>query len=103
MFVGVLNLMHVKAIQKFQNEMVHNSTICFYCEMIENNHKGLNDSLHENKQEESQVEMTPCHKCKRAYFHDYDCLKKMKSRHDSICLKYADNWEHVNRIVENTY
>ncbi len=102
MFVGVLNLMHTKAIEKFQNEMIVNTTICFYCQMIENQKLDLEENAHATNDKETN-DMLACHKCKRAYYHDYYCLKKMKTRHDPICYKYSENWEYVNRIVDNTY
>jgi hypothetical protein len=103
MFVGVLNLMHLKAKEKFQNEMVYNSTICFYCQMIENQ-KSQNEEITQGTNDVKETnEIINCHKCKRAFYHDYDCLKKMKSRHDPICLKYAENWQYVNKIVDNSY
>jgi hypothetical protein len=90
MFICVLNLMKIKAIEKFQEELIMNSNICFYCDFIS---KKKDNNFEGNK-------YYPCLKCNRAYYCSIKCMRKNKIMHDPVCFKYSERFNEINEIVD---
>lgn len=80
--------MKYKSIDKLQENFQNNTYTCFYCELLEISEKLEN------------INIFSCPKCKRAYYCSLKCMKKMKSKHESICHKYYQNYNKVNEIVD---
>lgn len=89
MLYSVLNLMKSKCIDKFQDEVEINSSICFNCKI---------DAKSEELEDNAGI--FSCPKCKRAFYCSLKCMKKMKDKHESVCLKYFKNYQRVNDIVD---
>jgi hypothetical protein len=81
--------MKAKAIEKYQEELIVNTSICFNCNIIE------------GKDTEDKTNIFSCLKCSRAHYCSFKCMKKMKTKHDPICMKYSEKFSEVNDIIEN--
>lgn len=93
MFICTINLMKLKAIEKYQEEIVLNPNYCFNCDLIEGNNNSANFR-------EENRKIFACLKCNRCFYCSITCLKKIKSKHDLICYKYAEKFNEVNEIIE---
>ncbi len=74
-----------------------NTSICFNCNIIEGKSSQSEDGTVGTK---GPSNIFSCLKCNRAHFCSLKCMKKMKSKHEDICMKYSEKFSEVNDIIE---